>query len=313
MRLLSLLLLVLTACPAPEQWQPPGDWTVDEVSQPEILTRSLLTPRGLIYLPDSGWLVADQDQGAIFALQDGDATPWLSGLAAPDALVTPTTDSPSIFAMTETDTSTLSVLASDGELLFQTQAALALGAIGLNEQTVWWLDDTELWRGDLTTGAVALVSTDLHDPYALHVTETRVFISDQGNSQIIEVDTATDEATVLTTLDEVPYGLTSEGDSIFVATRSTRWPYGGFIYAIEDGNTTPISYTPPQADRIIRTDTRVVWSSSESLTAAPSEGGDYEMLALQTDVVDLAQTESTLVWTDDSRGLVLRLQLSGSL
>ena len=115
------------------------------------------------------------------------------------------------------------------------------------------------------------------------------------------------------TFSDEPRKMTSSNDDLYITTRSTRWPFGGWIIRLTGTEVelteTRLSNSPPEAEYIIVTENTVYWSSKQSITSVNVEGGTYTMVAPNTTVGGLHSDDSSLWWTDTKGGRVFNTPL----
>ena len=150
----------------------------------------------------------------------------------------------------------------------------------------------------------ARFSRDLPTPYGLAISGEQLSISTQADQAVWEYNISTGDIEQILSFQEVPYGL-DDSDGLWIATRSTRWPYGGWIYK-HDGSLSQISNSPPEAKLILGTETGVVWSSKQSIAYMENEASTYQTLGIQTAVGDMIVLDDVLYWTDRQSGRLYR-------
>ena len=108
--------------------------------------------------------------------------------------------------------------------------------------------------------------------------------------------------------DDIPHQMFLNDDSFFLTTRSFRWPYAGWIVKLEENSGSmqeqKLSETPPEPEWIGTTNNYVYWSSKQSITRVPKDGGMFEMVAPQTTIGDLLIVDQQVWWTDSKGGRV---------
>lgn len=146
----------------------------------------------------------------------------------------------------------------------------------------------------------------------LHVHNDTIWGIDQRNSYLVSVDTSVPMAEwageIQVDFEDEARRMTINNDAFYVTTRSTRWPYGGWILKVEgtvgDMTTERLCDSPPEAEHILVHNEMVYWSSKQSITTVSTEGGTYEMLAPLTTVGGMLIHNGTLWWTDTKGGRV---------
>ncbi|MEE2828217.1 MAG: hypothetical protein VX498_03430, partial [Myxococcota bacterium] len=187
----------------------------------------------------------------------------------------------------------------------------------LVEDQLWFTlgpDEEEsagLHRLSLDEDEEELVAGGLEDPGGLAVTQEQVYIADRGQGELLGIDPVLGTVTVLADPFEAPQDVVWTDEGLYFTARSPNWPGGGWVYRVGQGGGTAeqLSYSPPGLDRLAVTADHVYWSSVQSITRAPREGGSYEILARETRVGSFLVQSDRLVWTDRDRGQLLALPL----
>lgn len=149
------------------------------------------------------------------------------------------------------------------------------------------------------------ILSELDAPYGLASNGNILFIGTQGDQKLWEYDSANTTITELVTLNEVPYGLEHNGTQLCIATRSTRWPYGGWIYSY-DNALVALSDSPPEADGILSLENGVTWFSKQSISHLAEDADSYQTIGIQTSVGGMVEKNEMIYWSDKKSGLLYR-------
>jgi hypothetical protein len=271
----------------------------DEVVEPALEADGLEGPSGLA-LWRGEIFVAEEDGGRVQSVDTREI--WVEGLGGPTWLET--TEWGLVIA--DGALGELWLLEETGDLVLLSSGHTALGRIRADGANLWWLDPDvgELWLVPLPNGEAALMADDLQTPVGLSLVEGRPWILEQDSKELTEFDPDTGSVTTLLDLDDPPHDLVTEDGQAFITTRSTRWPYGGFILAMDGDGVEEISYSPPEPERIEVGESHVYWTSKQSITRVNREGGTYELVAGMTAVEDFILVDDGVVWTDGQAGEV---------
>jgi hypothetical protein len=150
-----------------------------------------------------------------------------------------------------------------------------------------------------------MLTDGLDNPVGLSVLDGVPWVAEQDEELVLELDPLTGELSTVAELEDPPHDLVRDGEIAFLSTRSTRWPYGGFILSLSGGDLDEISYSPPEPERIGFDEEVVIWSSKQSITRVAREGGTYELVAGMTAVEDFITVDGLIYWTDGQTGEVL--------
>ena len=165
-------------------------------------------------------------------------------------------------------------------------------------------DSGELIQIQLEAGMSNVLLDGLQTPYGLSTDGTHLWIGTQGDQTIWTHEISTGDTQEVFVLPEVPYGLEMT-DELWIATRSTRWPYGGWIYRYQD-SLSQVSASPPEANLILETDNGVIWSSKQSITYLEHTATAYQTIGVQTAVGSMQIHNDMLYWTDRQSGRLYR-------
>lgn len=309
----SGLLVLLAGCEL--TFEPELSPTLTPVAQAEVLLGELQRPGAIVEIP-GGYALAEAGSGEILEL-DGELE--LRGsigsnfdgpdllAAAGDLLVVSDSADPSIWQL-ELDGSGAAELWAGEE---------APTALRLEAGRAWFTapegapSEAALRWADLGTEELGLVTDELVDPTGFVLVGDEVFLADPGRGELLSIDTVTGAAVSLSDPFEDPRDVAWDEGELFFTARSPRWPGGGWVYRLDDlgGSPTQLSYSPPGIDQLVLTDDFVYWSSSQSITRAPRDGGTYEVLATETRVGGFLVVGERLVWTDRDRGQLLSVPL----
>ena len=115
--------------------------------------------------------------------------------------------------------------------------------------------------------------------------------------------------TVLAEVDENPVDVLATDEGVFLSAQSHNWPYGGWIYLIEEGTAQQLSYSPPKPSWLAANEASLYWMTSEVIVTLPFEGGTYEPLAILTAPGDVVAGVDSVTWTDRQRGELLTVSV----
>ena len=282
-----------------DDWTPADTgWSMDEVEQADVVAQGLEGPVGIAWWQQQ-LFVAEEDAGRVVSLDEEEA--WLEGLEGPSWL------SAEGDWMLVADTTSVHVLGSDGSGVTLSEGHESIGRIELVDGVAWWLDPDagELWMAELPDGEAVRITDGLAVPVGLSVLDGAPWVAEQDDELLIEIDPETGEQSTVAELEDPPHDLVREGEDAFLTTRSTRWPYGGFILAVSDGDVDEISYSPPEPERIGLDTDYVIWTSKQSITRVSRQGGTYELVSGMTAVEDFVSVDGFVYWTDGQTGEVL--------
>ncbi len=110
-----------------------------------------------------------------------------------------------------------------------------------------------------------------------------------------------------------PRKMTSYADSLYVTTRSTRWPYGGWVLQLLgselEWTENRLSNSPPEAEHVVVIQDTVYWSSKQSITSVRVDDGTLSMIAPNTTIGGLLIKDEILWWTDSKGGRVFNIPI----
>ena len=293
-----IALLACTASGPDTGWTPEQGWTNDEPPEPDTIFEGLADPRGLLVV-DGSYVIAEMDAGRVVSIDGGGLEVLAEGL-----------DEPYMLAAT---TEGLLVTERSGRVLHIGEETTTL-AEGLNTPgrivseggTAWWLDEGtgELWTAELATGEASVLAT-LDTPVGLSGTEDGVLVASAGGCDCVVRITEDGTQTVVVEVDENPVDVLATDEGVFLSTQYHNWPYGGWIYLIEDGTAEQLSYSPPKPSWLAANEANLYWMTSEVIVSTPFSGGTYEPVAILTAPGDLVANEDSVTWTDRQRGELL--------
>jgi hypothetical protein len=288
---------------------------VPAAAVPEVLLDGLDDPAGLAHFADGGFVLAVRGAGTLYSLDPDGAEigDIVSGLPGPDRLavvdallVVSTADEPGLWAV-DPSGAVSPLWGGDAPVVGLSLVSQRLWfVLGLGDSTspsLRWLD--------LDSKDHGVITEDLDDPGGFTVVDDTVFLADPGRGELLAFDRLSGSETVLAVPDEDPRDVVWDDGDLFFTARSDRWPGGGWIYATAEtgGALSPLSYSPPGIDRLSLAGDFLYWSSAQSITRAPRDGGTYEVLASETRVADFLVLPDRLVWTDPDRGQLLSVPL----
>jgi hypothetical protein len=305
MRTRGLILIAVAGCTGtdvedtafePEVWP-----QVDGVSSPEVLLEGLDTPMGIAACGDD-LCVALRGSGEVISLS---GALYASGLEGPTVI--------------QSVGLGLAVLDVDGEQVIWTDGA---------STTVWAESQVDLvdlasqdtaacWSVGKDSGAnVTCRNVDSPDEIVLHDAfsgplrlgfnaDGLVVASGQSTGTITQVlENGSREE--LASFSGPVMDVASFGSDTYYTQQQVNWPSGGWVGRLSESGPVELSYSPPEPEHLVVHPDWVVWSSFQSVTMAPIQGGEYVMLADQVAVGGLFLQDDTLYWTDYKSGKLYR-------
>lgn len=137
---------------------------------------------------------------------------------------------------------------------------------------VFELNDTLYWTVERVAGTEIhngseSVFIELYSLDDILIHNDQIYAIDQQYSALVWIDTSMDlvdwVAEEAVAFDDDVRRLTIYNEELFVTTRSTRWPYGGWILRLigseADWSVEQISESPPEAEHILVHNDTVVW------------------------------------------------------
>ena len=287
-----MTLFILISCSARQEYAS-HEW-IPETEPQEFFQEGLLSPRG--FLPhEDGFVVADAD--SILFITGTDTHTLISNINTPDELV-PFHEN-EIFYSTTTGIGTINLNSNSFTTLHETASTPT--AITFHNEILYWIVEGMVFSDE----QLDPICTDIETAYDLHFWNDILWISDQNSKSLWTFDGF--DCSLAHTLDTIPHKITSNDESLWVTTRSSRWPYGGWILALQNGSLNKRTQSPPEPEDIIIWQDTVFWSSKQSITSFVQE--PYEMEALQARVSHMLIHENILYWSDPQGGRIGLLEL----
>ena len=267
-------------------------WTWEEEHQAnEYSYHELQKPLGLLTFED-GLLVCDENLQSIVRLEDGEQTVLVNTLPSPSELLF---HNENIFFTTESTIERLYVEEGSSEPLIENLNSPK--NVVSHGELLYWIEEGSLyyWDNDQTLQLCPELST----AYDIIEWESTLWITTQSDNGLWKMEN--DECLLMETLEDIPHRMSVSNDTLWITTRSFRWPYGGWIVSY-DGNTTKHIESPPEPEHITTWNGHVIWSSKQSITSY--EEIPYTMLAAQTTVGDMIIHNDILYWSDVHGGRI---------
>ena len=176
--------------------------------------------------------------------------------------------------------------------------------------TLHWLHVNDTSEIQTLEGSVMEIDALLDETI---VVQDSLYALDRQSKELLLLDTVQGTASVAFQFSDEPRKLFASDDVLYVTTRSSRWPYGGWIIRLDGSedswSETRLCDSPPEAEHILVHDGSIYWSSKQSITRISIEGGTYDMIAPMSTVGDMSVFDSNLWWTDYKGGRIYRLPL----
>jgi len=295
-------IIFLFACTAPEvaPWAPEDPWTWQDVSQPEVVSDSFQQPMGLAFAEGQIW-VADAGSGTVTGLSATGSTEleWDTGFSPTYVtvgagwLVASSTEEDGLIAAYDLTNEAVQVLGS----------GRSWGTVTFSMGRFWWHAASSATLYSWVPGESEPTSSELSGAIlALTATPDGVYVV-TGTNKPWNIRSQDDVS--IAEIWEEPQDLVWASGTLWISTRSARWPYPGWIYRLDDDSAKVVEYSPPEPGPITATSSHVYWGSKQTLTRAALDGKAYQSIALQTSVADVIAEGDTIFWTDRQRGLVL--------
>ena len=203
------------------------------------------------------------------------------------------------------------IYAQDGGTIVEESTGIVFNHTENGESSLYWTiettDSTQLIN-DLGTEWTLDFAVD----EAISVNDT-LYLLDREAKTLYWFDTETSAVTVAFNFSDEPRKLYLDSNTLYATTRSSRWPYGGWIVQLngsEDSWTeTRLSDSPPEAEHLLVFDEHLYWSSKQSITRVDLDGGTYEMVASMTTVGSMVIHNNALWWSDSKGGRLFALDL----
>lgn len=298
--------LFLGACQSEgvQPWSPESPWAWEEEDAPRVLMEGVQGATGLavdelevLWGVDPGagliWRM-ETDAGAEVVVEELSDPRWIA-VSMEQVVVTEGGESGRVMAWSASEG--LRILATGG----------GWGSVKGNNGVFYWHreDSGEVWRWASGEEAVALAG--LEETRALAVGSDSVVVA-AGSSKPWSLFERSEGAADWVLLGEVwdePFDMTWGEGHLWLTTRSSRWPFGGWLYRLEGSAAKVHVYSPPEPNRITVSDTHLYWASKQTLTRCGKTESTYESIAVQTAITDVVMWNQAVVWTDVQRGLVL--------
>lgn len=290
------------ACTTPEvlEWSPEDPWTWQNVAEPKVFSDGFLEPFGLAVADDVVW-VADEGTGSVTGLGPSGSIDheWVTEFsprhvaAGGGWLVATETDEVGVVSAYQVESGVAQVLESGRKW----------GDVVYSQGQFWWYADAGEKLYSWTPGDAQPIERALSGPILTLAAFPEGVMVATGAKQPWNI--RNQEDALVAEIWEEPQELTWAKETLWVSTRSPRWPFPGWIYRLEDGVAKVVEYSPPEPGPIAATSEYIYWGSKQTLTRAALGAEAYEAIALQTSVADVVADGETIFWTDRQRGLVL--------
>ena len=303
--LIASAMLGCTSAEVEDTAYEPEIWPeTDGVGSPEVVLSGLDTPMGIAPCGDE-ICVAVRGSGEVLSV---------SGVVYASGLVGPTEIQPVGTGLVVLDVDGEQVVWTDGD-------ATTLWAEGQAELVdLASLDTSACWSTGSDSGAsITCRDAALPDEIVLHDAfegplrldwndDGLVVASAQDDGSITQVfaDGSREE---LARFSGPVMDVTSFEGNIYYTQQQVNWPSGGWVGRLSAGAAVELSYSPPEPEYLAVHTSGVVWSSFQSITTAPIDGGEYVMLADQVAVGGLLVHEDVVYWTDYQSGRLYRQSL----
>ncbi len=287
---------LLLGCPGPEDWAPEDGWQNNEVPEPHVLAEGLDAPRGVASW-SGGFAVADAGSGRIVAIEDGSETVVAEDLGEPWAVVSWGEN----LLVGDRAGGRILKVEGTGAVEVLAEGLTTPGRLAASGDRACWLDEAGAmgcsdWIGEIVS---------MEAPLGIAMEGAVAWVT--SSEGLLEVDLVARTSAVVVTPAETPQDVLLHEGQLALSTRSTRWPYGGWIYVVEGTEALGTSHSPPEPLWLAADADSIYWSSKQSITRVSWDGGSYENVALRTAVGGLVVAEGLgLVWTDWERGLLLQ-------
>lgn len=283
------MMLLFLACTSPEQTGFASyDW-VDEYETPEYLNDTLIQPYGMTAFQD-GFLVMDRGASSLVYVKGENSEILAEEIVG------------SYFSEGETGLllggdQEIYTIDSDGNPSVWLDDVISPSAITQVGEDVFWIEEGDVWSFNGVERI--LIDADFRNPYDLIYWDGSLWIATQGDNAFWKYDLVNPPAKMVS-LDDDPHRLAIGDEGLWITTRSSRWPYGGWIVFFDGENSEKITQTPPEPEWVSFYQDQVIWSSKQSITAYTEDS--YEMLALQARVGSMFVQDGHLYWTDQQAG-----------
>lgn len=271
-----------------------------EVLEPAF--EDLLWPNHLLS-SESGLYWVERDAGQLhLSDSEGILESWDLNIESPPMALLSNDDD----VIWQTD---VGIYSQNGDTIVAESTGILFNHTQDGENSLYWTiqtnDSTQLIND---RGTEWTLDFDVHE--AISVNDT-LYLLDRGSKTLYWFDTETNAVTVAFNFTDEPRKLYVESDTLYATTRSSRWPYGGWIVELngsEDSWTeTRLSDSPPEAEHLLVFEEHVYWSSKQSITRVDLDGGTYEMVASMTTVGSMVIHNNALWWSDSKGGRLFAL------
>ena len=269
---------------------------VEEVSEPIYFAGDLIHPVDFMVWED-GFLVADAGHEALMYVEGDEVSVYADDIVEPTALVSGTESY--LFTAEE-----IYLIDTQGNVEIVLDERESPSAPVLFEEGLYWLEQGGLFQ--LKNGVAEELLSDLPDPYDLIVWEDLLWFTTQQDKAIWNYDRIQDPIQVHS-FPEIPHRLAADIDQLWVSTRSSRWPYGGWIASFDEDNFDRQTQSPPEAEQIIAFDEGVIWASKQTIAYWTAE--PYTSVALQVMVSSMHIVGEELFWSDRQGGRLGRINM----
>jgi hypothetical protein len=297
-----MILLLLGCGPALEQstWTP-EDWIDPYTLQSPSLYDELQQPQQMVLQEDSIWII-DENLGQLISIDlEGNAE------VIDDYLGSPT-------ILTANDLTAIIYDSENGQLLKSSQGSHtvfsnpteSISDLLMIENEVFWINDEgTLFRQGINETTPSTVLEYLNNPTSLLYENNTLWIACSGDNSIWSYTPSLSFAEEVVVLDDEPRKMAWSEGKLWVTTRSSRWPYAGWIVSVEGSQAVKVVNSPPEPEHIIAYQDTIYWSSKQSITKYIPDSTTYEMVISNTAVSDMHIEDGTLYWLDIQQAALL--------
>jgi hypothetical protein len=280
----------------PDDWAPEDGWQNAEVPEPMVLAEGLATPRGVASW-NGGLVFAEAGSGRVVAFEDGSEKVVVEDLGEPWAVIVWGED----LVVGDRAGGRILKVGATGEVEILAEGLTTPGQLAASGDRACWLDEAGTMGCSDWLGEILAVEA----PLGIAMEGDVAWVT--SSEGLLEVDLVARTSSVVVSPVETPQDVLLHEGQLALSTRSTRWPYGGWIYVVEGTEAVGTSHSPPEPLWLAANADSIYWSSKQSITRVSWEGGAYENVALRTAVGGLTVADELgLVWTDWERGLLLQ-------
>ena len=288
--------------PTVEDWQPDGVDVLGEVAESTQFADGFVQPMGLFQHTDGVW-VADEAAGMLVLLDDtGQRVEQVTDVGAPRWVVA--SNDVLVFAEGVEQGRVVALDRRSADTMVLSQNDGMWSGLFLGENRIWWYEKGErqahFW--DVEADELGVVDVDGVVQGMTVAGDEATFIVGTGPkwSVLNELGERLGE------VGHAPQDMLWWQDALWISTRSSRWPYGGWIYRFSGSGVAKVaSYSPPEPGAIAATNSALVWGSKQSLTRYVPGEATYEVVGAQTAVFDLVVKDDAVIWSDRQRGVLL--------